>query len=327
MRYLLGDLSEDEKTRMEEAFFADDSKFEAVELAEDDLIDAYIRKELSPEELRRFKAKVLRSPRLLERVNFATALSEKADSFRAQEAEAPLEQAPAPAVETTPRWWKGFFAQQPAFGMAMTACVLFVLVAGALLISGWLRLRSEFEQLANERASLQRQKEELDKQLAAQRAKIDEQDAQAQRERDQRAQDAESIEQGGTDKLRESTNRQPSAITVATVLLTSGSLRSGDAGKPKVVIGPQAISAQLRIRLDKNEYPIYNAIVKTLDEVEVFRQPRLKPQNTRSGPQLLLSVPAQKLRPNDYTVEVEGVTPSGVTELVADYSFRVLKQK
>ena len=55
MRYLLGDLSEDEKTRMEEAFFADNARFEELELAEEELIDAYVRDNLSLKERRQFQ--------------------------------------------------------------------------------------------------------------------------------------------------------------------------------------------------------------------------------------------------------------------------------
>ena len=64
MRYLLGDLSEEEKTRMEEDFFADDSKLESLELAEDELIDAFVRNELSPKGRQQFKAKLRFSSRL-----------------------------------------------------------------------------------------------------------------------------------------------------------------------------------------------------------------------------------------------------------------------
>jgi len=133
MRYLLGDLSEDEKARMEEAFFADDSKFEAVELAEDELIDAYVRNALSPEEQRQFKTKLLTSPRLVERVNFARTLVAKADSLLSAEAEGSIEPAPpvsSPTAKPKTRWWAGVFAPQPAWRMAIAACAVLIFVAG-----------------------------------------------------------------------------------------------------------------------------------------------------------------------------------------------------
>lgn len=321
MRYLIGELSEDDKTRIEEAFFADDSKFEAIELAEDELIDAYVRKELSPEELRRFKANLLGSPRLVERVNFASALAEKADSVQTREATALIAHVQASEVETTPRWWMGFLAYQPKFGMAMAAYVMLVLVAGSLLISGWLRLRSESVRLANERATLQRQKEELDKQSAAQRAQIEEQNALAQRARDERPKGDEAIEQ--PKDTSQSTNRQPSATAIAMVLLRPGAVRSGDGVNQDLVIRPETTTAQLRLLLDKNGYATYNVIIKTPEDTQIFQQSRVRPQNTPSGPQLVVSFRARRLPTNDYTVQVEGITSLGVKEPLYDYSFRV----
>jgi len=71
MRYLLGSLSEDERNRLEENFFADDAKFEELEVLEDELIDDYVAGELSPDERRQFESKLKQSPRLVERVHFA----------------------------------------------------------------------------------------------------------------------------------------------------------------------------------------------------------------------------------------------------------------
>ena len=325
MRYLLGGFSEDEKTRMEDAFFADDAKFEAIELAEDELIDAYVRKELSSEELRQFKAKVLISPRLLERVRFATTLAEKAASFQTSGAEAPFKETPTPAAETTPRGWKGFFAQRPAYGMAMAACVLLILVAGALLISGWLRLRSESERLAGERAALQRQKVELDEQSAAQQAKIDELNAQAQRQQDPRVKEPKTTDVSQLPD-KQPINSRPSAAAFATVVLSSSGVRSSDGNHAQLVIGPHTTIAQLRISLNKIDYPSYNATIRTADDVVIVSKNNLRPYKTQFGQQLLLSVPSQTLPSDDYTVLVEGVTASGQIESVADYAFRVLKQ-
>jgi len=46
-RYLLGELSEAEQERFEEAYFADDALFEQFQAVKDDLLDAYARDELA----------------------------------------------------------------------------------------------------------------------------------------------------------------------------------------------------------------------------------------------------------------------------------------
>lgn len=327
MRYLLGDLSEDEKTRMEEAFFADDSKFEAVEVAEDELIDAYVRNELSPEEQLQFKAKIQTSLRLMGRVNFAQILAEKANSSLSTEVEGsnqPVLSPASPAAKPKTPWWKGFFAQQPAWRMMIAACGLFIVVAGVVLVSGRLYLRHESERLAAERAAYQHQREQLEKLSTEQRTRAEQLAAELQRAQDQRAQDLKSIEElQQALKLKEAGTRQSLLGTLATVFLTPGSVRSSGTGQPELVVGPETKLARLQLALEKNDYPTYNATIKTADEAEVFRKNGLKSLNTPSGPQLRLSLPSQRLTPNNYIVHVDGVTASGQVESVNDYAFRV----
>ena len=349
-QYLLGNLSEDEKIRMEDAFFAEDAKFEEIELSEDELVDAYVRNELTFEEQTQFKAKLIRSPRLLERVKFATALAEKADSFRAQGVSVATHQ--APSLAGAPRWWKGFFPQQPALATAMATCVLLILIAGPLLISGWLRLRSESELLASERATLQRQKEELDKQSAEQRAQIAELNAQMQLVRDRQAEDANLIDRSKRpdkpkrvttqpvtqfastperkpidpslkEKLKEITNQRFRTLALS---LTPGSfVRSEKGSKRTEVLGPEITTVQIRLTLARHDYATYRATVRNSDDELVF-QKNLKSQS-KSDPRLLISIPARILPPDDYTIEVEGVTASGQAELIVEYPIRLVKEK
>ena len=76
-RYLLGSLSDEEKALLEEKYFSDDAMFEEIEIAEDELIDRYVRGELSKEDSERFTAVVAQSPRLAERVEFARVWKDK----------------------------------------------------------------------------------------------------------------------------------------------------------------------------------------------------------------------------------------------------------
>lgn len=73
-RYLLGSLEEEEQDRLEQQYFADPEMLALVEATEDDLIDAYIRGELSLEDRARFESHFLRSRRRRERVSTAEAL-------------------------------------------------------------------------------------------------------------------------------------------------------------------------------------------------------------------------------------------------------------
>jgi hypothetical protein len=323
MRYLLGDLSEDEKIRMEEGYFSDDSSFEEIELAEDELIDSYVRNQLSPEEQRQFKVKLLGSLRLRERVNFASALAEKADSYLSPEAKHSIERMrsfSSALAKPRTRWWVGFFAQQPAWGMAMAAIII---VASVILVFSWLRLQDQSGRLAAERGELQRQRQELEKQSGEQRAKTDQLSAELQSARDQHAEDQRLLEESQR-ASNDSTNRRSSLSTFATLLLMPG-LSRGGGDKSQLTIGTQTTAARIQLVLESDDYPTYTAEIKTADAKVIFRKQNLKPYKMRSGSHLLLSVPAQLLRPNDYVIHVDGINSAGQIDSVSDYAFRVVE--
>src|SRR6185295_13277350 len=82
VRYLLGELSEDEQTRLEESYFADPAVFTKVTTVENTLVDKYARGLLSTEDHRRFEQHYLAHPERRERVKFAEALATKIDSHK-----------------------------------------------------------------------------------------------------------------------------------------------------------------------------------------------------------------------------------------------------
>src|SRR5947207_12266493 len=77
LRYLLGEMPDRERTDFEDRCFADDSFYQTVLAAEDDLIDSYVRGELAATARRLFEARYLASPRLSSRVDFARALQQR----------------------------------------------------------------------------------------------------------------------------------------------------------------------------------------------------------------------------------------------------------
>ena len=87
VRYLLGLASPAEREHVESEYFHDADAFQRMLSAEDDLIDAYARGELSDEERHRFEKRFLKSSQVKDRVQFSRAFNS----------------AVTPPVETT-RW-------------------------------------------------------------------------------------------------------------------------------------------------------------------------------------------------------------------------------
>ena len=72
--YLLGKLSEEEAVQVEDRAFADAAYRGELEAAEADLIDAYVRGDLTQSDRREFERRFLTSPGRRGKVEFAVAL-------------------------------------------------------------------------------------------------------------------------------------------------------------------------------------------------------------------------------------------------------------
>src|SRR5258706_8231199 len=134
-RYLLGKLSEEEAIRLEEHYFSDDAAFEEIGIAEDELIDAYVRGDLSAADREQFQRSLVSSERLGERVEFARMLV-KSTSLSTQS---------LVIEKQRPAWWRAIFApsfaDQPALRMAVAAGVIVVLASAVALVVQWRQLR------------------------------------------------------------------------------------------------------------------------------------------------------------------------------------------
>jgi hypothetical protein len=119
-KYLLGDLSEDQQVDVEDRAFADREVLDALEAAEADLIDAWVRGELSPSERRAFERRFLTSLQRRNKVEFARALAKV--TSESQPAEAPRK-----------TFWRWPFAMQwsPALQWAAGLACLFCVAATA----------------------------------------------------------------------------------------------------------------------------------------------------------------------------------------------------
>ncbi len=137
--YLLGSLSAADTETCDELSFTDDAFGERLEAIENDLVDAYVRGELSSVEFGQFELYYLASARRREKVNFARSFQVfAAEQFIAAPA---WEATPAVPVKRAARedvsWWqsvRAWFALPPSslqWGLAATASVF-------LLASGWL---------------------------------------------------------------------------------------------------------------------------------------------------------------------------------------------
>ncbi|MFY9609408.1 MAG: hypothetical protein WAU45_12435, partial [Blastocatellia bacterium] len=114
-RYLLGQISGDEREQLEEMMMSDDELYNRVLLAEDELVEEYVQGELSESERAGFEASFLSTPDGRKQASFAKALDKYVSSASASEGETENKSVPAgergideragPSKVSRPVWW------------------------------------------------------------------------------------------------------------------------------------------------------------------------------------------------------------------------------
>jgi len=317
-QYLLGTLSPEEKSRFEEKYFDDDKLFEEIEIVEDELIDAYVREELSPRDRERFKEVVNSSPRLTSRVDFARILVKPTSAEQpATVADAiPTRKDIAPEKES---FWRRLFTKSPApngFGWAMAACTLLLLLGGGMLLFEWMRLRAESRRLVVERSKLEQQEKALASELNNRNSEMTARLEDALAENDRLLKELESSQ-------KETPESKPKNLSVA-FFIAPGGLRS-IGGENRITLSSKSSEVRLNLGLESNDYSSYSATVQTVEGKTVLSRDRLRAQAGRSGKVVELRVLTSQLPNGTYIAELTGLSTSGVREPVMKYSFRVVR--
>jgi anti-sigma factor RsiW len=315
VQYLLGTLSDEESAQMEERYFSDDAKFEDFEIAEEELIDRYVRGELSEFERNQLERTIAASPRLKERVQFARVWKDKLAASTGQATVSSRIESPKVEPPRT-TWWSSLFgvsAESRAPRLALAFGMVLLLVGGTAFVFSWMKGREEARQLAAQQAE-QRQRE-IDKQASASSSPADQLATQSP----QPSPNVNATVPGQTQNQNSSISKPFVAVT-----LSPGVTRSvGASNDVRLVPGIKEVRFTLNLR-DEN-YVAYRAGIYPVGRPNIFSSGFVTPRRLRSGAILTINVPAKQLSPGDYGIGLEGRTSSGTVEPVDDYSFRVLR--
>jgi len=294
-----------------------DQDLEGFDIAEEELIDAYVRGRLSLAERTLVEKGLRNSPQLVERLHFARLLAEAADRAAEVGFALPLERdEPVPL----PRAWRPFgltWGPRSGLNLAFAACMLIILIGAGGLLSGWLRLRRESQQLASQQTALERQKLELQKSAAEHRLVTDQMTAELREKQQKIEADQERI-----DELTQALNQKnlASPATTATLFLLPTS-RSGTETELGVPAGTATIRLQLAVAsID------YRAFVAELRNSQGQEISHPKVGAPRSGKPVVITVSSKLLPPGAYSVQLSGILPDGTNEPVGNYSFRITRK-
>jgi adenylate kinase family enzyme len=335
-QYLLGALSEAETERVDELSLTDDEVAEALQMVEQDLVDAYVQDELTAAAHAQFKSYYLASPRRREKVAFAQA-------FQAQALKSPAPQASGAQTEVVAEiapqrksrsWfsvWRGFNASRPAWQWGAAVAALALLIAGSWLLFEHMRPRQQTAQTQTPRAAPEQREQDLQKELenrqtasaqsAEERARV-ERERLAQ-ERTQHEQQRTADEQPAAAQQRAARQQQSSSSASRVAFFVLVPQMRGASQTQTISIPSQTAYVAMRLNLEPNEFSTYR--VDLLDETggqTLWRSSQLKAHAAGGGQVLNLSFRARLLKPQTrYVLRVTG----GATEIVDDYPFRVVK--
>lgn len=310
-RYLLGDLPEEEQVAIEDRAFSDQEYLALVTAVENDLIDEYVRQELSATERQQFETRFLASTERRQRVEFAKALARVPEQT---------------VVSERAKWsWRDSLyalisGLNPAAKFAAVAVMLLLLVGGAWLLTATLRLRSQLTQLQAQSEELQK---ELQQQIEAERRRSEQLNAGLREEKQQREQTEESLRQ-----LSETgdASTPPPRPVIASLTLLPGLSRGGN-DKSSLILADDTRLVRLQIGIDPDEpYKAFSVELRTAAGRQVWTRENLSARTRGRARAVSLTLPAAALKPGDYELRLSGRPEGGGSEDIGFYYFDVKKR-
>lgn len=331
-RYLLGDLPEERQAEVETRAFQDREYMQRILAAESDLIDEYVRGGLSDSERRLFQSRFLASAERRQKVEFAKALS-TVISVEAAEGV----QSHAVATRPRPGLWTTFKAflrgLNPAMSFSLAAAALLFMIGISWVVIETARLRRQVAELRTEQQAGERDRQNLERQLADERARGEDLSSRLQTEQRERERSEESARKLEREKEELAAKQsvpaptaQPEPSSVFSLALVAGVPRSGGA-RPKLVLPKSARLVQLQIGVEPgDDYKSFGVELNTQAGQRVLTRDNLAARSTRKGRTIILNVPARLLEAGQYELALKGVSTTGATEAVGYYYFEVLKK-
>lgn len=323
-RFLLGQLSDDERKAVEERFLADDEYFAQLLAIEDSLVDDYVLGRLTADQLKNAELLFGSSAIGKREVTFTqdlVASLRKAREAKEQKKKRAQVTNQIASPKTSP-WLRsqvsvnliarGFRSMPGVFSAALGLTLLLLVGASIFLFFQYQRRTRE---LLAQRVALERNVQETRAKLDQQMRTSAELSKQLDLESEMRTQAEEALAQ-----FRNGGSRSITPI----VLLPTTFQRSG--GTKTVSFNPGSTRLQLLLEIPSDTtYPNYNVLIKTLDGPTFWSRDSISASQVKQR-KLSLILSSSFFPDNDYRIELLGVPDNGAAQLVADYAFKVRKQ-
>jgi hypothetical protein len=315
VRYLFGELTEEEQSQIEEQFLTDNQYFEQLCSVEDALIDDYAQDTLTEYERRKVEGLLLSSTRQTREIEFVRDLIRyiSEGSFGELDEQKSVEVKRSSKLQSLLALLR-IKNQGKRFSIAVALLLMVIAVSMAI----WNRtLQKKIRQMESKQAVQDIVDQELREQIEEQehnREAVVKELEDERRKRDQLEQELVALQDSRATISRSNT---------AAIDLETGSFSRGGGELMVVRVRPNISRFQIRINLDKEDsYKSYGAVIKTFEGREVWSKDQISRARANVG-RLVLTVPASVLANDDYTLTLKGQTEAGNMVEIREYSFRV----
>ena len=293
VRYLLGSLPAEETERLDELSVTDDDFATRLSVAENDLVDAYVRGELGADTAERFRSAYASSLRRQEKVRFAKSLL----AYQKRESLTPKTVHSAAERKSPSKRWRFLTlpSLMPQWGLAAVAIALLAAIGYLGLTNR--RLRDQLSRAAAERTSLEQQ-------LARQPEK-------------------KPSENAGGSVADSSLPKPLDRLKIAAFVLTPAIRGAGQL--PSVSTSPDTDLVVLKMELEVNDFPKYRVELEDAATSQVlWTSAGLEAFSDRDRKAVSFAFPATLLKPQNYLVQVSGIRANGTSESITTYPFRAV---
>jgi hypothetical protein len=302
--YLLGGLPQDATERLDELSVVDDEVAARLATVESDLVDAYVRRELSGDTLKKFEGVYLASSLRRERVKFAESL------YAVNRSQRQAHSIPARAERFS---WTGLFGVPR---LALAGGLAMLLVISVLVIDN-LQLRRKIDQTAAERAASQKRESGVQTQLKDQHAEND-----AKSNEPQSSPASPAATKAGSIGQQAASQVPSLPVSVAAFMLAPQ--MRGATQIPDLTLPHTTTQAAFRLDLESNDFPRYQVtLINMRSEKVLWHSANLKAVTKGENSTVSANIPAKLLQPEIYQLDLAGVSANGESEFVSSYVFKI----
>jgi hypothetical protein len=310
VRYLLGDVAESDREAIEAQYLEDEDYFAELQLAEDDLIDAYVNERLGAHDRALFEKNLITSPRQQERVRSARALLVFARKHKSPT---------TPERLSLGQRLRAFFQfHAPTFRLALVVGMALAIVAAGWFGGEVLRLRSKLDVAQSESDQEIREKQE---EIARLKQEFQQADADKARLNEEIRRRQDEIE-----LLRHPSSTDNAVVARLGYGVTEGTRGTSPAQRPLTISLPSdAKTIRLQLDLKQDSYATYVVTLADTHGNKVKRSP-FRTIKTANGRSVIAQIPAKDLSPGDYRLFLDGVTENDETRGVSEFLIRIVRK-